>query len=157
MVYLPAALEPTELFVSGRADGPYVRQGVEVVADLHSGCGPLGGLEAACWRMQTPLLCVLAIDLPWMTSQYLSRLVAEAQQTGCGVVPCVGEDFEPLAAVYPSTMYPLIAEQLNGADHSLQGLVRRAVEKKIVVPYPIAEGERALFRNVNTPEDLERA
>ena len=149
-----AALHPCELFISGKADGPYANAGMEVIEDLHPGCGPLSGLEAACWRMQTPLLCVLAIDLPWMTSAFLDRLVQMAMRDGRGVVPQDGESFEPLAAVYPRAILTLVASQLLQADYSMQWLIRRAMELDLVVPYPLAADERVLFHNVNTPADL---
>ena len=149
------ALHPHELFISGRSDGPYADGGLEVIQDLHPGCGPLSGLEAACWRMQTPLLCVLAIDLPGMTSGFLDRLVKIAMQDGRGVAPQNGEYFEPLAAVYPRGMLNLIGERLRQTDHSMQGLIQRAVELDLIVPYAITEEDRPLFRNVNTPADLD--
>lgn len=149
-----AALQPRELFISGKADGPYVGGGIEVIPDLHPDCGPLSGLEAACWRMQSPLLCVLAVDLPWMTPSFLERLVRMAMQDGRGVVPQTGEYFEPLAAVYPHAMLSLIGEQIRESDHAMQRLIRRAVDLDLVVPYALGEDERPLFRNVNTPADL---
>ena len=148
------ALQPRELFISGRPDGPYIDRGIEVIADLHPGCGPVSGLEAACWRMQTPLLCVLAIDLPWMTAGFLDRLIKIAMQDGRGVVPLNGDYFEPLAAVYPRAILNLVGEHLRRGDHSMQRLVQRAVDLDLVIVYPLPENERALFRNVNTPADL---
>lgn len=148
------ALHPQEVFISGKPDGPYGESGVEVIQDLHPGCGPLSGLETACWRMQTPLLCVLAIDLPWMTSAFLDRLVKIAMQDGRGVVPQNGEYFEPLAAVYPRAMLKLIGEHLRQTDHSMQRLLRRAVELDLVIPLAISGEERTLFRNLNSPADL---
>ena len=79
-----AAAHPLELFISGRTDGPYQNSRYEVIADLHSDRGPLGGIEAACWRMRTPLLCVLAVDLPGMTPDFLRRLLAIAGRDGRG-------------------------------------------------------------------------
>jgi molybdopterin-guanine dinucleotide biosynthesis protein A len=149
-----AALQPHELFISGRLDGPFADGDREVIEDLHPGCGPLSGLEAACWRMQSPLLCVLAIDLPGMTPAFLERLVKIAMQDGRGVVPQNGAYFEPLAAVYPRAMLNPIAEQLPQADHSMQRLIRRAVELDLVIPYTLTDEDRPLFRNVNTPADL---
>jgi molybdopterin-guanine dinucleotide biosynthesis protein A len=148
------ALQPRELFIAGRPDGPYLGGAVEVIHDLHPGCGPLGGLEAACWRLQTPLLCVLAVDLPWMTPALLSRLVHLAQRDGRGVVPRNGEYFEPLAAVYPRAILPVIGEHLRQADYSMQALVRHAVELDLVLPCVLSEEERGLFRNANTPADI---
>jgi molybdopterin-guanine dinucleotide biosynthesis protein A len=148
------AIEPQELFISGRSDGPYVNQGFEVIADLHPGCGPLSGLEAACNRMRTPWLCVLGVDLPWMSASFLSRLVEKAGKSGRGAVPQNGELFEPLAAVYPRAVQTLIAEHLRVEDYSMQRIIRRAVDLGLVEPFPLAEEDRPLFRNVNTPADL---
>lgn len=149
-----AALQPRELFISGRPDGPYIDQGTEVIFDLHPGRGPLGGLEAACWRMQTPLLCVLAVDLPGMTAAFLQRLVKMAMQDGRGVVSKNGDYFEPLAAVYPRAILSLAGERLRQGDHSMQRLIQRAVELDLMIIYPLPDGERPLFRNANTPADL---
>jgi len=143
-----------EIFISGKSTGPYMHAGIEVLEDLHPDCGPLAGLEAALRRMQTPLLCVLAIDLPWMTAPYLSQLVEKAFHEKCGVVPQAGDRFEPLAAVYPRAMLPLVEEQLSALDYSMQPLIRRAVERNLVTPYAIADEDCPLFRNVNTPADL---
>jgi len=150
-----AALQPAELFVSGRLDGPYAGSGVEVIPDGRPGCGPLSGLEAVLPRMRTTLLCVLAIDLPWMTSAFLERLIRLAIHEGRGVVPRNGDYFEPLAAVYPRALRELIAGQLRSEDYAMQSLVRRSVELGLVVPYDISGPERPLFRNVNFPADIE--
>ena len=131
-----SATTPSELFISGKPDGPYVNQGCEVIVDLHPGCGPLSGLEAALSRMRTPLLCVLAVDLPWMTAVFLRRIVQMAIDSGRGVVPKNDDSFEPLAAVYPSSIGPLVAARLQGPDHSMQGLIKRALEQDLVVPAP---------------------
>jgi molybdopterin-guanine dinucleotide biosynthesis protein A len=148
------AIGPQELFISGRAEGPYEGQGFEVIADLHPGCGPLSGLEAACERMRSPLLCVLAVDLPWMSASFLAKLVQMAGKNGRGVVPQNGELVEPLAAVYPRAIQALVAEHLRSEDYSMQRIIRRAVELGLVEPFALAEEDRALFRNVNTPADL---
>ena len=149
-----AALQPRELFISGKPDGPYIGRGTEVIADLHPGCGPLSGLEAACWRMQTPLLCMLAIDLPWMTAAFLEQLVKKATLDGRGIVPRNGDYFEPLAAVYPRAILNLVGEHLRHGDHSMQRLIQRAVDLDLMIVYSLPEDERPLFRNVNTPADL---
>jgi molybdopterin-guanine dinucleotide biosynthesis protein A len=104
--------------------------------------------------MQTPLLCVLAIDLPWMTSAFLQRLIKMAMQDGRGVVSKNGDYFEPLAAVYPRAILSLVGEHLRLGEHSMQRLIQRAVELDLLITYPLSEDEPLLFRNVNTPADL---
>src|SRR5258708_6571602 len=104
--------------------------------------------------MQTPLLCVLAVDLPWMTAEFLQRLLAAAGRDGRGVAPQNGEYFEPLAAIYPRATLTLVAEHLRGPDHSMQKLIRRALDLDLVIPYPLQDHDPSLFRNVNTVADL---
>jgi molybdopterin-guanine dinucleotide biosynthesis protein A len=150
-----AALQPLELFISGRPDGPFAGNGdLRIIEDLHPGCGPMSGLESVCRRMHTSCLCVLAVDLPWMTTTFLERLVQMALQDGRGVVLQNGEYFEPLAAVYPRSVEALVGDHLARHDYSMQSLIRCAVERDLIVPYALDEEERSLFRNLNTPEDL---
>jgi len=148
------ACAPGEVFISGKADGPYAKTGVEIVADVVPGLGPLGGLEAALRRANWPLVLVLAIDLPEMTVAFLASLVREATD-GQGCVPRAGVWFEPLAAVYPRACLPLVAECLRGEDRSMQRFVRLAVEQGWVRIRELLPDERSLFKNVNQPGDLD--
>ena len=148
------AVHPHELFISGKPDGPYAGAGVEILADNFPGLGPLAGLEAALRRARHPLVLVLAIDLPAMTSDFLSSLVRQAAASGTGCVPREDRWFEPLAAVYPRTCLPLAESCLRGADHSMQRFVRLALEGGLVGSRDLHSSERALFKNLNQPGDL---
>ncbi len=148
------ATHPAEFFISGKSDGPYAGAGLEIVPDETPGLGPLGGLVAALQRATHPRLLVLAIDLPAMSPDFLATLLDTAPAAGRGVVPADGGWFEPLAAVYPRASLPLARECLLTADHSLQTFVRRAVRRGLLRPRPLADEERPLFRNLNTPGDL---
>ncbi len=146
------AVHPHELFISGKAGGPYADAGVEILADSVPGLGPLAGVEAALRRASHPLVLVLAIDLPAMTADFLSELVRGPAATGC--VPRDDRWFEPLAAVYPRACLPLAEACLRDADRSMQRFVRLAVERGLVGIRDLRPGERALFKNLNQPGDL---
>ena len=148
------ALDPAELFISGRSDGPYAGAGVPVVADESPGRGPLGGLVTALRRMQCERLLVLAIDLPAMTPAFLASLIAESARTSCGVVPETGAGLEPLAAFYPRACLPLAEESLAHADRSMQRFVRLAHAQGLLTFRSISAAEEPLFCNVNAPSDL---
>ena len=149
------ALEPAELFISGRADGPYVGADVPIVFDAEPGFGPIGGLVAALRHTQQPYLLVLAVDLPAMTPGFLRSLLAIASSQGLGVAPYFDGRFEPLAAVYPQECAPLAEEFLHtGADRSLQGFIREAVARRIMTSYLPEETGRRLFLNLNMPLDF---
>ena len=57
-----------EVFISGRAGTDYSSMRYPVLFDLEPGCGPLGGIERALQAANSPLLLVLAVDLPGMTA-----------------------------------------------------------------------------------------
>ena len=147
------ALEPAELFISGKADGPYAGAGVEILLDHSPGLGPLAGLEAAFRRASHPLVLVLAIDLPALTPGFLASLIQTATATGC--VPRRAEWFEPLAAVYPRTCLPLVEACLRAADRSMQRFVRLAAAAGLVESRALRPADLALFKNVNLPGDLD--
>jgi molybdopterin-guanine dinucleotide biosynthesis protein A len=65
-----------EVFISGRADVDYSALKIPVLFDAKPGCGPLGGIEQALQVCATPLLLVLAVDMPHMTVSCLQTLGA---------------------------------------------------------------------------------
>ncbi|MDQ3624825.1 MAG: molybdenum cofactor guanylyltransferase [Verrucomicrobiota bacterium] len=147
-------LSPGELLISGKQDGPYVEAGVQVVLDDTPNLGPLGGIATALRRAQFRLVLVLAIDLPSMRASFLCELADAALAADRGIVPHDGNWFEPLAAVYPRAALPLADECLRSEDRSMQRFARLAAERGLIRPRLLQEHERALFRNVNAPEDL---
>lgn len=146
-------LQPAELLVSGPSDGPWAACGIVSVPDAQPGSGPLGGLAALLAQMHHDQLLVLAVDLPAMTTDFLARLMAQCRD-GRGVVPLLHETFEPLAAVYPRAMLGEVQAALLGSDLSLQRVLRAGIDSGHLDTLVVAEKERALFRNLNTPVDL---
>ncbi len=154
-IYTLRQLHPSELFISGKPDGPYAARDVEIVPDITPGRGPLSGLEASLQRSVHPLVLVLAVDLPAITPEFLARLLRFAAGAGMGAVPQAEGWFEPLAAVYPRRCLPLVQEGLRGDDLSMQTFVRQALARNLVAPWDLTPEDSALFRNVNSPADLD--
>ncbi|HEX3817495.1 MAG TPA: molybdenum cofactor guanylyltransferase, partial [Chthoniobacterales bacterium] len=94
-------LEPEEVLISGPP-----RDGRLTIADEFGNTGPLSGIATALRRCSAPLLVVLAVDLPRMTSEFLRSLLALSDH-GKGVVPRCEKFFEPLAAIYPKACFSL--------------------------------------------------
>ena len=149
-------LDPAEIFISGRRDGPYTGEGIEVIFDVHPGAGPLAGVQAALVRAKTPWLVVLAIDLPDMNTGFLAGLLTLAFERERGIIPFDGKWFEPLAAVYCRAMLELVTECLRGEDHSMQHFANQAMKRGLAESYPLSSVELDLMRNVNEPADLSR-
>ena len=62
-----------EVFISGREGVDYSTSGCRVLTDKFPDAGPLAGIERALDTMTSPLLLVLAVDLPAMTAEFLQN------------------------------------------------------------------------------------
>jgi len=146
-------LQPSEIFISGRAHAEWKDEECVTVSDVRANAGPLAGLIGALRRCSTPLLFTLAVDLPKMTTAYLRELVALCSE-GNGIIPRLKDRFEPLVAVYPVTSLPLAESCLSAHNFSLQEFAARCVSERFVRCKPVRETDERLFFNMNTPEDL---
>lgn len=147
------ALGPAELVISGRSGMDYAAIGVRVVFDAVADQGPLGGLAAVLEATATPHVLLLAVDLPAMTPRFLQELLAQ-RTAGAGVVPRSASGWEPLAAVYPREILPLVRGHLGQRTLALHQLVEAGIAAGLIVEARIPDGTLGVFRNVNTPGDL---
>ena len=146
-----------EVFISGRASGPYAASGVPIVEDATPDAGPLAGVEAALRHVRHDWLLVLAVDLPDVPAELLAQIVAEAIAADAGRVPSRADWLQPLAAVYPRTCLPLAEKCLAGENRSLRRFFRELRREKLADVRPVSETEQTLFRNLNTPADIAAA
>ena len=148
-------LAPKQIFLAGPARPEWVDADCETIADEPGDIGPLGGLMAALERCVAPLLLALAVDLPHITSDFLGRLVA-LSESDQGTIPNTGQ-LEPLAAIYPISAWAIAEAQSRHGDYSLQTFARRCVDYDLIREHLVAPPDAALFLNLNTPADLEKA
>jgi molybdenum cofactor guanylyltransferase len=145
-----------ELFLSARPDQDWTRHARGFAAVLHDALpesGPLVGIIAALERTTQPHVAVLAIDLPAMTSEWFSALVADCA-TGVGMVGRRGDFFEPLAAIYPREAMSLAWDVLARGDYSVQRFVATAVAQGLLRVREIGERDASLFTNWNRESDF---
>jgi molybdenum cofactor guanylyltransferase len=148
------SLRPAEILVSARTDPLWRPAEVQFIADIPPSCGPLSGLAASLAKIRTAHLLALAIDMPFMTENYL-RSICDAIEPGRGVVARIENRAEPLAAVYPREAKTDFRNALAGSDFSLQNVVRHLVTSGKLREISVTEQERRLFRNVNNPSDVD--
>jgi len=130
--------------------------GVLRIADLYPGRGPLAGVHAGLVRSSGEAACCVACDMPFLSAAFLRRLARRFLRLDCDVLlPRVGGEIEPLAAIYRRSLLPALEGLLaDGHGNSLRRL------------YPVVRTEylelgqtaavRRLFTNLNTPEDYRR-
>jgi molybdopterin-guanine dinucleotide biosynthesis protein A len=130
-----------------------------VVADIFPGCGPLAGIQSALAHSSTDLNLMLAVDMPFVTPELLTFLLAAAENTDAVVtLPRTVKGFQPLCAVYRRD-FCVVAEQALRAgkykiDAAFSGVALRIVEDAELTAAGFSE--RSFF-NVNTQEDRREA
>ena len=152
-VELARTLGAEEVFISGRAGSDYDSLGCRVLHDRVADAGPLAGIESALAASATPLLLVLAVDMPQMNATPLQTLLVCCTQTR-GAVPRFDNQTEPLAAVYPRSALEVAHELLDARRFSARNFAQRCVELDLAAFVDLAESHSACFANWNSPEDI---
>jgi molybdopterin-guanine dinucleotide biosynthesis protein A len=146
-IELLESLNPAQLLISGRPDGPYVGSMYDVIFDMDNNLGPLSGLNSLLLKCKTSRLLVLAVDMPWMTKEILEKLLSFED----GVIPELNGFWEGAAAVYPSDIMPQVRNILQSPDRSLQSLARLALNCGFIDTWPVPDEIAPCFRSWNQP------
>ena len=146
-------LRPAEIFLSARTDPSWRPNDVQFIADISPSRGPLSGVAASLAKIHTAHLLAFAVDMPFMTENYL-RSMCDVIERGRGVVAKIDNRAEPLATVYPREAEIDFRTALAATDFSLQKVVRHLVTSGKLLEITVTEQERGLFRNVNNVSDL---
>jgi molybdopterin-guanine dinucleotide biosynthesis protein A len=135
----------------------YADRGCPVDADAVPDAGPLGAIYTGLMRVGGGAGVFLAVDLPFVSVALLRRLLelAEGQDA---VVPVSPGGPEPLCAVYRATCLEAVRRRVEAGDLKATSFwpdvrVLEADGTRLAGLGPLD----ALFRNVNTPDDYERA
>jgi len=137
----------------------YGAVGVRVIPDAIPDAGPLGGIYSALLDARHERVLVVACDLPFVTAALLERLVEESREAADAeaVVPRSGRGLEPLCALYAKACTAAVRTRIERGRLEVVGLLE-AVRTRILEPDALAPYDQgALFENVNTPHDYERA
>jgi molybdopterin-guanine dinucleotide biosynthesis protein A len=147
-----------------------------VIVDLHPGCGPLSGIEAALAASARPLNVFLPVDLPLLPAHFLLWMLQRAEITGALVtIPRINGWPQPLCAVYHRDLLGHVTASLRAGDHKVMHAVVAAAraqssfhalahtdifDVELVAsanPRMLAFSPLPLYRwfhNCNTPQDM---
>jgi molybdopterin-guanine dinucleotide biosynthesis protein MobB len=137
---------------------PPLPPNVQVVEDLVSGMGPLGGLLTGLAAAPTPFVFLAACDLPLLDPEFIRWL---AQHPGRGadvLLPMRDGHAEPTHAIYGARcLGPIKQAMLSGELGMGTWLGALRVERIPETDWRQAHPDGRSFLNVNTPSDLARA
>lgn len=152
---LLAAIDPVELYISGPANGPYAGSDGVIIPDRMNDCGPLAGLSSTLGVCSAEWLAVLAVDMPYMTADFMKSLIDSAERTGRGQIPVHADgQLEPLAAIYPRAAFELSKELLKAGERCLSAFIDALETAGLIQRTAISSEVKQLFANWNRPEDL---
>jgi molybdenum cofactor guanylyltransferase len=144
---------PEVHILSSRAE---LQEFAPLVRDLHEGCGPMGGLEAALEHSQHEWSLFMPVDVPFLPSIFLNNWVREtvrSQQYGARVAMfTVGGVPQPLFCMLHSEVRPFVREAMQlGVYKVFPVLAGAAAELATQVGLGVAQ----VFLNRAWAEDAE--
>jgi len=125
-----------------------------ILSDSYPGAGPMNGVYEALLWSPTPLVLVLAVDLPFVTEVFLGELY-RASTPEIGVVPKLGDNFEPVVAIYPKSRKSEVLAQIHAGHCKLQSLVQIGIEKAWLHSKAVSASATSQFVNWNNPSDID--
>jgi molybdopterin-guanine dinucleotide biosynthesis protein A len=152
-----AGLLTREIKIVGKAE-KFAAFG-SVIEDVYPDRGPLGGIHAALSASATELNLMLAVDVPFVVPEFLEYLIVQARESRALVtVARVSSRLQPLCAIYRREFANIAGQSLREGKNKIDGLFA-IVETRVIEEDELVQAGfwAAMFRNLNTPEDLEEA
>jgi len=154
-----AALRPVTDRVTIIANRPeYARLNLPVVADTHSGIGPLEAIRTALASSQQPRVVLAGCDLPFVTAQLFAHLLRVGDGAQAVVPMDAGGRLEPLCAIYSTAALHAVSELIANGDRKVSRLFDR-IPTRFVAFREIQHLADAMlfFENINSPADYQQA
>ncbi len=134
----------------------YAHADAQIVLDSLPGGGPLVGLASGLQAISTDSALLVAVDMPFVTSQLLAYMILHYRE-GVTLVPLVNGHPQVTLAIYPRSILPIIEDLIGQGRRDLRGLLD-------VAPVSYIDGEELRvvdpqlrsFEKVNTPEELRK-
>jgi molybdopterin-guanine dinucleotide biosynthesis protein A len=127
-----------------------------VVADIFPGCGPLAGIHSALTCSTTDLNLMLAVDMPFVTTELLDLLFAAAEENDSAIatVPRTMRGLQPLCAVYRRDFASVAEKALREGTYRIDATFSNLAVNVISVDQLAQAGfSEKNFFNLNTPQD----
>ena len=138
-----------------------------LVADVHPGCGPLGGMEAALLASQTVWSLFLAVDMPFVPAAFLDEWVRRILLLEHGRVALFTVDGipQPTMCMVHHEVAPFVQAAVQSGRHRVLTVLQEAagwLAERSETPLAEVLLERAIpgqgyFVNLNTPEEFSNA
>ena len=146
-----------EVVIAGPAE--LAPAGVEAVADIFPGRGPLAGLHAGLERAAGRAIFALACDMPFVGIELVRHLAAVAGAAGgAGAwVASGGRGIQPLCGVYGSAGRAAAERRLRSGELSVRGFLEAIGAVAVPIDERLDFYRPELLLNINRPDELKLA
>jgi molybdopterin-guanine dinucleotide biosynthesis protein A len=126
--------------------------------DIFPGLGPLAGIHTALATTESPLVLVVACDLPFVTTPFLRGLLELLTPGVDAVVPSPASGPIPVCAVYRASLLAEAESRIRRGELATRAFVD-AVRVRLVAGEDLQrlDPDGRCLLNLNTPADLETA
>jgi molybdenum cofactor guanylyltransferase len=142
----------SEILLSTNKPGDFIFTGLKPVADIYTGCGPLGGIHACLLQSQNEHNVVIGCDLPELQTDLFRKLLNH--KTGFQVVIPVHNGLkETMAAYFHKRAIVILEEALKNNQFKLTDAIA-LLQTHFLNIEKMPFYSDILFSNVNTKEDI---
>jgi molybdopterin-guanine dinucleotide biosynthesis protein A len=146
-----------EILVTTNRPADYAFLGHRLVSDLAPGRGPLGGLYTAVASATSPIVAVVACDMPFASARLLetaTRIMVKEEADV--VIARTDEGYEPFHAVYRrETCVPAIQSAIEADKWKVIAWFPSVKVRDLTrAEVSAADPSGRAFWNVNTPEEF---
>jgi molybdopterin-guanine dinucleotide biosynthesis protein A len=138
-----------------------------LVPDVHPGCGPVGGVEAALLEASTPWSLFLAVDMPFVPVAFLQAWVREVVGHPRARVAMftVGSVAQPTLCMVHRELCPYVQGAIAHGEYRVLAMLEGGA-KALAVEHGLPSevvflnsngADEGWFANLNTPEEFARA
>jgi molybdopterin-guanine dinucleotide biosynthesis protein A len=127
-------------------------------ADIFPGLGPLAGIHTALATAESPVILVVACDLPFVTTAFLRGLLERLTPEADAVVPSPASGPIPVCAVYRTSALAEAESRLRRRELAARDFVD-ALRARFVSGEELErlDPDGRCLLNLNTPADFETA
>jgi molybdopterin-guanine dinucleotide biosynthesis protein A len=147
----------------------YARLGFPVLADTHTGVGPLEAIRVALANSPSPWALLVGCDMPFVTAELFTQLVNFADQPSqhlglsthdsavAAVVPLNSQGLlEPLCALYSVTALSTVSELIEAGERKVSRLFDRVATRFVTFEELKSLPAASHFlENINTPDEYD--
>ncbi len=146
---------------------PELAEFAPLVPDVHPGCGPLGGIEAALLDATCAWRLFLPVDMPFVRAEFLEEWRRQVLLVKSGRVALftVGERPQPTLCLLHREVTPFVQQAVERGEFKLYPVLAGAARslaaareisfEEVLLTGTVPDG--GMFANVNTPDEFAEA